>query len=364
MQNPRPHVVVIGAGLIGAAIAYRLSPQARVTVVEANLPAGAASGRSFGWINASFFASDAHFHLRRAGIAAHHRLAADLPDSGHRWTGALWWEDTGPALDAMAARLCGLGYPLQEIAPPQFRIREPALTAPARSLLFPDEGAVDAARLTRRLLFAATDAGAQVWSGTPVRGLSLRGTTATGVVTDQGHLRADHVVLATGTDTPRLLAPLGLSLPMLPRPGLLFRSRPLHAVINHVLVTPEGEVRQDARGCILTPVAAGHQDDASETVAELPNVAAARTLARLQALLPGHPLVAEEVVLGYRPVPGDGLPVVGPVPGIAGATLAVMHSGVTLAALVAEAVAARVIAQQAHSLFAPFLPDRLIRPIA
>ena len=43
-------IIVIGAGLIGASVAFELARRGRqVTVVEAGLPAAMASGRSFGW---------------------------------------------------------------------------------------------------------------------------------------------------------------------------------------------------------------------------------------------------------------------------------------------------------------------------
>jgi glycine/D-amino acid oxidase-like deaminating enzyme len=78
-------IVIIGAGLIGATLAFQLARSGRaVTVVEAGLPAQAASGRSFGWINASFALSEAHFALRVAGMAAHERLARAVP--GHHRT--------------------------------------------------------------------------------------------------------------------------------------------------------------------------------------------------------------------------------------------------------------------------------------
>ena len=47
-------VIVLGAGVVGAAVAYRLSrADVRVTVLEARRPAALASRRSFAWINAS-----------------------------------------------------------------------------------------------------------------------------------------------------------------------------------------------------------------------------------------------------------------------------------------------------------------------
>ena len=82
-------IVVIGAGIMGASLAYALAGAGReVVVVDAALPASGASGRSFGWINASLFLSRAHFDLRLAGIAAHRRLKAALPGPAlHRFCG-------------------------------------------------------------------------------------------------------------------------------------------------------------------------------------------------------------------------------------------------------------------------------------
>ena len=50
----------------------------------------------------------------------------------------------------------------------------------------------------------------------------------------------------------------------------------------------------------------------------------------------------EEFRIGLRPLPTDGLPLIGPVPGIDGAYAAVMHSGITLAAIVGQIVAEEV----------------------
>jgi glycine/D-amino acid oxidase-like deaminating enzyme len=75
----KQQVIVIGAGIIGASIAYQLAKAgAAVTVLDAGGPAGQASGASFGWINASFYVDPDHFALRLAGIEAHERLARSL----------------------------------------------------------------------------------------------------------------------------------------------------------------------------------------------------------------------------------------------------------------------------------------------
>lgn len=70
-------IVIVGGGIIGAMAAYHLTQQgADVTVVDAGN--ARATDASFGCINASFFADDAHFRLRAEGIAAYVRLAKTL----------------------------------------------------------------------------------------------------------------------------------------------------------------------------------------------------------------------------------------------------------------------------------------------
>lgn len=72
-------VIVVGAGIVGATISYRLA-RAGVAVTVVQDGAIGATPRSFGWINASFYVDAAHHHLRFEGIAAYGRLADDVSD--------------------------------------------------------------------------------------------------------------------------------------------------------------------------------------------------------------------------------------------------------------------------------------------
>ena len=154
----KKQVIVIGAGIIGASIAYQLAKAgAVVTILDAGRPAGQASGTSFGWINASFYVNPEHFALRLAGIEAHARLARTLNTAVRSKNGALCWEVKGQALDQQAAALLGLGYVVEEIDAATFATLEPNVaTPPERCLSFPVERAVDPAALTAVLLRAAS----------------------------------------------------------------------------------------------------------------------------------------------------------------------------------------------------------------
>lgn len=346
-------ILIIGAGILGASAAYHLARKgAEVTVLEATAPAAAASGRSFGWINASFYANPAHHRLRVEAMAAHHRLGADLgqPD----WQGTLWFEDQGAGFDAMQADLTALGYPVEALTRSQIAALEPALKAPpARALHFPAEGATDAAALTTALLAAS---GAKLLSGIAAKGLLETGGRITGARTAIGPMLADHTVLAAGTATPAVLHSIGLDLPLLTRPGLILRTKPTKLRLRHIIVSPEQEIRQTPDGSLIAPCAANHQADSSETIAE---GAAEATLANLRALF-SDSIELADTRIGHRPVPFDTLPVLGPAR--EGLSLAVMHSGVTLAAFAGEALAALIMGQGVPALWAPYDPARLLRP--
>src|SRR5215468_1155624 len=125
-------VIVVGAGSVGANVAYRLAERgARVTVLEAGAPGGGTSGASFAWTN-SFGKTPRDYHdLNVASMEEHAALAKEL--GGGSWLhqeGALAWEET-PAgrarLGAAVERLASWGYAIEQISPAEARELEPDL---------------------------------------------------------------------------------------------------------------------------------------------------------------------------------------------------------------------------------------------
>ncbi|MEL6807338.1 MAG: FAD-dependent oxidoreductase [Pseudomonadota bacterium] len=343
------HVVIIGGGIMGAALAHRLGGAgARVTVIEG---AAGATPASFGWINASFYLNDDHFALRAAGLEAWRRLGGHVT-----WVGCLCWEETGDALDAQRDRLSAMGYDVEEVDARQFATLEPNIKAPERALRFAQEGVAAPAQVADALL-----SGSRRITGVHVTGIATSGGTVTGVQTAQGLIPADRVVVAAGTGSPSILGTIGVALPMLERPGLMLRTASVPKLMRHVLVTPGQEVRQDPQGHIWAPTAANHQSDSTDQITTRPDVLADAALVRLQSMLPDHPLAWDRVMLAARPVPQDGLPVIGAC-GPSGLFAAVMHSGVTLAAITADVLTPQVLdaplSNAQSALVAPFTPDR------
>jgi len=351
-------IIVIGAGIIGAFAAYQLQKAgAEVLVLDAGT--ASATAASFGWINASFYLDDDHFQLRTDAIAAYRDLANDIA-LPVRWSGCLCFENQGDAFDTQADALSALGYAFTQIDAQQFAGLVPRFEKPpARSLLFEQEAVAESGELARALLDAAIQMGARVAHGVFVQGFDVTRSRVTGVRTNAGVLAADHVVSAVGTATEQLLQDIDVALPMLTRPAVVVRTKPVAPLMSHVLVTEIGEVRQCADGTLLMPAAFSHQGDQSEKLLDAIDRVADDAIARLQALFPEIPLAWSQATLAHRPVPQDQRPAVGPV--AEGLYVACMHSGVTLGALMGEQIATEVLngpSNETAKRLAPYRPDR------
>ena len=335
-------IIIVGGGIIGAAAAYHLARAgAAVTIIDAGH--AQATSASFGWVNASYFADAAHYRLRVAGMNAYADLAQalDVPVENR---GSIVWEDKGSAFDAQLAKLHDLGADVQVIDAAQIANLEPALAnPPARAMLFASEIAVDSALLTRRLIQAAQAAGVQMITGQGVISVTQTAGRVTGVKTLAGAIAADQVLIAAGTQTGQIADDCGVPLPMLTRPGLMLRTQPMSKrVISHILASPDQELRQTSDGAFLAPVGAGHQAQTADDVTTAPDMLAAQTVSHLNDMIKDVDLKWSQITQANRPMPQDGLPAVGAA-GPAGLYLAVMHSGITLGAVMGNLIAGEML---------------------
>lgn len=346
-----PHIAVVGAGIIGSAIGLELAARGaahgiRVTLVDAG--GERASENSFGWINASWFNRPDYFRRRRFSMGVWRRWEARAPGLAPRWTGGLVWELAGDALAAFVRDHGAMGYAVRMVGRDIIRRIEPGLAEPPeRAALAAEEGFVDAAEAASALRTAAREAGARLAPGT---------VEAVGEAVEDGALRlaggrriaADRIVVAAGTGVPGLLG-----LPVDPAPGLMALTTPVRARLNHVLAPPGLLLRRDAGGRILCGGEAGGSAPGRD-----PGAIAGDLLDRVAGLIGEPEIGLERIIIGHRPTPADGRPIIGPAPGRAGVYVAVMHSGVTLAPGVAELVADELLDGAEAPLLAPFRPDR------
>jgi glycine/D-amino acid oxidase-like deaminating enzyme len=338
-----PQIAVVGAGIIGSAISLELSRRgAAVTLIDAG--GERASENSFGWINASWFNRPYYFQLRHFSMAVWRQWAGRVPGLEPHWPGGLLWDLEGAALEAYARDYAALGAPLKLIGRDAIRQIEPDLmNPPEQAVLAEAEGFVDAAAAATALRKAALAAGARLMPGkvTEVTEGALR-------LAEGQRITADTIIVAAGVGVPGLL-----DLPVDPVPGLMARTTPARTRLNHILAPPELLLLQDPQGRILCGGEAG-----GSAVDDDPQAIAQGVVDRVAALLGEAGLSVAQIIIGHRPTPTDGHPIIGRMPGMAGVHVAAMHSGVTLAPGVAQLMADEVLDGARAPLLAPFRPER------
>ncbi|MFD9702728.1 NAD(P)/FAD-dependent oxidoreductase [Lentzea sp. NPDC059081] len=336
-------VVVVGAGVYGAAVAAALARRgAAVTVVDGSAPGSGTSGASFAWVN-SRNKQPLHYHeLNVAGMAAHRQLAAEVPlgDWYHGGGGLTWG---GTEVRERVDALRELGYAAEVVTRAEAMELEPGID-PARLPddgigYFPDEGWVEPVRLIGHLLAR----GVQLVTGDAVVAVDLRGDVVRGVRLASGvEIGADAVVNCAGAKAAEVAAMVGLTLPMSNLRCLLVYTSPVAVPLARVVHAPDVHLRPEGDGRIL--LHSGEIDRNGE-VEKLVHAAA--------SVYPGirHATV-ESVRAGERPIPGDGLPVLGRVAGVRNYFFAVSHSAVTLCLHVGGLVADEVLGEERDELAA------------
>lgn len=350
-------VVVIGAGIVGASLAYHLARKgANVTVVDAENIASGVTGRSFAWINTSSSESDPIAQLRSAAIEAYRQLETELPGLTVRWTGALSYNGTSSGAPSAA------GTPSEPDRVSRSRILElePNLKYPPESASYaPAEGALDPVTAVHALIAGARAYGAKVLTQTPVLGFATQHATITGVETTTGIIDADVVVVAAGTGITKLTDRLEVSLPIEASPAILIRYKAQPNLVRTIISGPEMEVRQTTDGALVA--AEDYLDDAVENQ---PAAIALRTAKAIQNELHGAASIEPECAcVGLRPMPADGIPIIGYLPTVGGVYVCAVHPGITLAAIVGRLASEEIIDGEVSSILGPCRPDRFFRQV-
>jgi glycine/D-amino acid oxidase-like deaminating enzyme len=361
--------IVIGAGVIGASVAYRLAQAgAAVTVLEATRIGGGTSGISFAWTNAHKKPPKPYHDLNVAGMKAHAALAEEF--GATPWWhggGSLEWE-AGPDRAAQAEnieRLRSGGYAAEWITLRQVQELEPdidpAAIGDAPVAFFPKEGWLDPVVYAHAMLSAARlRHGAKIISGARVADPIMAADRVTGVcLADGTEYMADTVVNCAGRWTNEATRDVGLHLPLSPTVGFLVLTPPVAASLSRVVRTTVIDARPDGAGRLMLQ---WDRTDATLSFgAKLsPSMPEARDLVRrARQLLPSIGEVEPEAVrIAIRPIPGDHLSAIGPMPRTSGYYIAVTHSGVTLAPFLGAAVADEIVGQRQQAELANFRPAR------
>jgi sarcosine oxidase subunit beta len=248
-------VIIIGGGISGTAAAWNLAQRGnKVTLLERGDLASMASG----WTLAGVRQSGRHpaeLPLAKSAIRhwehLHELLDADVE---YRQEGNLRLaliEEEIDAIRQVVAEGNAAGIETHYLEPGAIRELAPALSHDlAGASWCPTDGHANPTLAVSAFATAARTLGADIRTGVHVESLLVDGNRITGVLTNEGELRADTVIVAAGIYTPTLLTPLGLDLPLAITIVTAVQSTPLPPILTQVLGVASGGVagRQQVSG--------------------------------------------------------------------------------------------------------------------
>lgn len=360
-------VCVVGSGIVGASIAFRLAqrPGVEVTIVDGRQPGSGTTAVSFAWVNAGYKRPRAYFDLNYAGMREHRRLGNELRRVP--WLhlgGCLTTRDHAADIGDAVELLRSWGYDAElldartvnKLLEPAVRFGDPDLPI----AYFPEEFCVDAVALTEALIDCAAGNGARCYYGAEVTEITSRGDGYALRLSDGCRLDADVVVNAAGARADRVGAMAGAPIPLAPTSGVCALVRAPGHPVGRVVHTGDIDLRPEGDDLLRLHHTAvdealmrgeGEPKDLTDRLV--------RAATELVPQLTDFHLMAS--VTGIRPIPSDGVSSIGAVPGMPGYYEAVTHSGVTLGPLFGRLLAEEIVSGKVDPLVESFRPDRFAR---
>jgi glycine cleavage system aminomethyltransferase T/glycine/D-amino acid oxidase-like deaminating enzyme len=222
----RAQVVIVGAGVAGASIAWHLAERGctDVIVIDRADPTSGSTFHSAGLVG-QLRASLPLTRMMMHSVDVYRRLESEAAETGRspgwREIGSLRIASTEARMEELRRQhgwAKTFGLPMELVSAGEAHERFP-LMDPAGVLggvWLPTDGYLDPSGLTHAFLAGARDRGVTVESGTRVVDLVVASGRVTQVVTDHGPIEAESVVLACGMYTPDVAALAGVAVPIVP----------------------------------------------------------------------------------------------------------------------------------------------------
>ena len=348
---PSHDALVIGAGLIGSAIALRLAQEGlRVALLEKSVPGQEASWAGAGMLSPApdSAASIPLVPFGRASLSLYPQFIDEIEDisgrrAGYRADGAielLFSANAERELSTLIALHHALGLPTEPLAVDEAIRMEPALTRRTQAAAYlPYEASVDNRALIETLLAAASTSGVELFPRTHVQGIMIEQGRCTGVRTENGTVFAAQDVIVSAGAFSGLLE--GIAPPAATRPirGQMAALQFQYGPIRHVLRCERGYIVPRDAAVPQRLVTGSTLEDAGFDK-RVTAGGVEKILGTAQELVPqlAHAEVME-LWCGLRPDTPDHLPLLGPA-GVDGLTMATGHyrNGILLTPITAKLV--------------------------
>lgn len=383
-MNRPSDVLVVGAGVMGAATAYFAARQGlRVTVLDKGLPASGTSSACEGNILVSDKELGPELELTRYSLGV---WQGDLADHERLWEferkGGIIVasrESSLASLHRIIAVQKDFGVRVEELDREALRRAEPHITDEALGgAYYPEDCQVQPMLVAAQLVRLAVAAGATFHADTPVTGFLRSGDRVTGARTARGDFPASAVVNCTGTWAGELAALAGVEVPVMPRRGFVMVTEPLPPMVHHKVYAAEyiDNVGSSDAGLQASPVVEGTPSGTILIGSTRERVGFDRSvsteaLARLaQNAVALFPFLADVKAIrhyhGFRPYCPDHLPVIGHDERAPGLWHAAGHegAGIGLSAGTGKLLAQALAGQAPDLDLSPFSPARFAEAYA
>ena len=349
--------VVVGAGIIGSSVAYELSKRGvKVTLIDKNAPGSACSGSSFSWINATYPKKPYSYNLfSQLGINAFHLMQREL-SLDIKWNGSLEWssamEDQEKLIESVNELKSYPKYtPTSIIGYEKAKELEPYINfSRNENIIFSKtDGAIDPKDAISKMIDAIKKNGGSILYPCKFEEIIESNDSFSKIKTSMGILKSQNVIFCNGVDIDNSFNKNFLKKP---RPGVIIKTKPEKNLINSVVYGPKIHAHQQSNGQLII----GEQITAP--IRENPIDHLKRINKHYKNMVKdASDLRPSEVLIGLRPIPKDDLPIIGRFKNKS-VYIAVMHSGISLAAIVGNLVTQEIVDEVDSLLLKDFRPSR------
>lgn len=266
MTEPFPkhaRVIVIGGGVIGTSTAYHLARAgwSDIVILERDQLTSGTTWHAAGLIASAGMATETLAWIARYTRELYQGLEAETGiATGFHACGHLHLASTATRREAQRREMNftrTLGMEKHEVSPAEVARMFPLVdtTGLHSAVWSPQDGRANPVDVTMSLAAGARRRGVRIIEGCPVTGFTLKGHRVTGVMTDQGPITAEAVVLATGMWSRQLGASIGVSVPLQAAEHYYLLTEPLTGVHRDLPIVEDPEsfayVREEGGGLLF-----------------------------------------------------------------------------------------------------------------